>query len=534
MEPLECATSGKGESQVIIQKFGGTSLGKFSLNIVDSVIEPYSKIGKVVAVCSARSLDTKSRGTTNRLLRAARYACEINSESAYTLLIHDIQADHISAVSGAIRCPDIARELIKDITKECQHVLTLLMAATTLGEVSHRCVDSVVSAGEKLSAKVLCALLQDRGVSAAYVDLCHIISNQPSSLPVDQDFYDGLAARLGEAVQACPARVVVVTGFFGRIPCGLLNMVGRGYTDLCAALIAAGIPGSQLQIWKELDGIFSADPGTVTTARLLRTISPAEAAELTFQGSEVIQPLAMKQALRKRIPIMVKGVMNPQGPGSLVTPNATADRGHVRGMPERNYGLSEAGHKGRALGELKRQPVQVGRPISITKKRGVIMVGVHSTEQYMPHSFFVRVFATLEKWRLAVNLVSTSGVHLSMALESKAPELLGDAADVEALINEDLRCAIHELRMHGRVQVVTDMAIVSIIGHRIRENVSLTGDVFATLGSNNIHVAMISQGASETSMSFVISEENVERAISILHDRLFSHMPEKESCGTLI
>lgn len=209
---------------------------------------------------------------------------------------------------GFIKCPRIVRELTEEIKSECQRAAALLAAAQTLGEITHRCLDRVVSTGEKLSAKVLRALLQDRGISAEYVDLSDAI-NFPVSLPLDQGFYDRLAVRLGEVVQACPARVTVVTGYFGRVPCGLLNGVGRGYSDLCATLLAAGIPGAQLQVWKELDGIFTADPGRVRTARLLRTISPSEAAELTFYGSEVIHSLAMKQAVRNRIPIVVKGVM---------------------------------------------------------------------------------------------------------------------------------------------------------------------------------------------------------------------------------
>lgn len=169
-------------------------------------------------------------------------------------------------------------------------------------------MDMVLSTGEILSAMVLRGMLEDQGISAGYVDLSTVI-DFPITLPLGRDIYDRIANRLGQVVQTWPSRVIVVTGYFGRIPGGILNSIGRGYTDLCAALLAIGIPGSQLQIWKELDGIFTADPRRVRTARLLQTISPAEAAELTFYGSEVINSLAMKQAVRHRLPIAVKGIM---------------------------------------------------------------------------------------------------------------------------------------------------------------------------------------------------------------------------------
>jgi aspartate kinase len=128
---------------------------------------------------------------------------------------------------------------------------------------------------------------------------------------LDQSFYDRLAIAVGERIRQCGPRVPVVTGmgnimlftilfnsfigFFGPVPGSLLDQVGRGYTDLLAALLAVGLNASELQIWKEVDGIFTADPRKVPTARLISVISPDEAAELTYYGSEVVHPFTMEQ-----------------------------------------------------------------------------------------------------------------------------------------------------------------------------------------------------------------------------------------------
>jgi len=126
-------------------------------------------------------------------------------------------------------------------------------------------------------------------------------------------------------VRQCGPRVPVVTGFFGPVPGSLLRQVGRGYTDLCAAVLAVGLQASELQIWKEVDGIFTADPRKVLTARVIPIISREEAAELTYYGSEVVHPFTMEQVIRKKIPIRIKNVENPRGLGTVIHPNSDLD-----------------------------------------------------------------------------------------------------------------------------------------------------------------------------------------------------------------
>lgn len=140
-----------------------------------------------------------------------------------------------------------------------------------------------MSYGEKLSARFIAALLDDCGLPAEFVDLSHIIDfNPPQGL--DPTVYRELARVVGERVRACGDRVPVITGYFGRVPGGLLKSCGRGYSDLLAAIVAVGVDGKELQVWKEVSGVYTADPRKVSTAKLLPSIHPAEANELTFYG----------------------------------------------------------------------------------------------------------------------------------------------------------------------------------------------------------------------------------------------------------
>ncbi|KAI1826178.1 aspartokinase [Xylaria intraflava] len=502
-------------AQYIVQKFGGTSLGKYPLNIVENVIIPHSRTHKIVSVCSARSLDTKAGGTTSRLLSVANDICKPDSSPIETIM-YEIETEHIEAVHGYIKCSRIARSIIEDIRSDCRRVTALLTAARALGQLSVSCLERIVSTGEKLSARLLCAILQDQGVWAEYVDL-----SECAGLPEDQisqhEMYNQVSQRLAARVRICAARVVVVTGYFGRVPGGLLNSVGRGYTDLCAVLLTAGIPQSELQVWKELDGLFTADPRRVRTARLLDTLSPAEAAELTFYGSEVIQSLAMAQAACRGIPITVKGVMNPNGRGSLVTSAETTSRWAA---PPLKMGFNKIGD----LGDSSREDAVgvPGRPVALTTKTKVVVIRVRPMEQCLSHNFFAKIFMILDKWRLSVDLMSTSAAQVSMALSSKTIHIPSDAGNMQDTGDVHLQGAIQDLRLSGCVELIPKMAIVSVIGRRIQQTPDLASSIFVTLGKNNIQTVMICQGASEISISCVIPEPHIDRAICVLHEGLFA------------
>lgn len=383
---------------------------------------------------------------------------------------------------------DLRNRLIGEINDECDHVLRVLEAAQTLGEISARCVDKVMSTGEKLSCRYMAALLQDRGVDAQYVDLADVIDFAVGNQGLDQEFYDHLAALLGKKVEACNGKVPVVTGYFGSVPGGLLDKIGRGYTDLCAALVAVGINAEELQVWKEVDGIFTADPRKVPTARLLATITPAEAAELTFYGSEVIHPFTMEQVIRAKIPIRIKNVMNPKGNGTVIYPDSHAEL--ERTTPGHDPRLFRTRSSSNNLSQLQGPK----RPTAVTIKHKILVINVHSNKRSLSHGFFAGIFSVLDKWRLSIDLISTSEVHVSMALHSEMPLLNGVGRDEYQIIDEDLRGAIEDLRKYGTVDIIPEMAILSLVGKQMKNMVGVAGRMFSTLGEHNVNIEMISQG----------------------------------------
>ncbi|KAJ3258472.1 Aspartokinase [Boothiomyces macroporosus] len=387
-------------TEKIVLKYGGTSVGSGERLVhVAKVVKNIKETTTPIVVLSAMSGTKKSEGTTSRLLEAVQEILKPQSQR-YLHIVDMIENSHLEAAIFALGNSEnkqILEDLENDIRGECQKLRSFMAAAEIIDEISPKSKDVIVSMGEKLSARLFTAVLNDQGVAAKYINLDKLITKQFDASELDQSFYDYLSLRLAEEiVPYMNTHVCVVTGFFGPCPGSLLNTVGRGYTDLTAALIAVGIQAAELQIWKEVDGIFTADPRKVPRAKKLRYISPEEAAELTYYGSEVIHPFTMEQVIRACIPIRIKNTFNPDGSGTLIIPE-----GHPMTPTTSSASLSNAFSR---------------HPTAVTIKDHVIVLNVHSNRRSVSHGFLAQTFLILDQFNIVVDLISTSEVHVSMAI----------------------------------------------------------------------------------------------------------------------
>ena len=471
---------------------------------------------RIAVVCSARSTYTKSEGTTNRLLRAARDTQEKGEHKGnkYVDIVETIRLDHIQAGRDDIGDAAILDKYTKWVNDECVTLLRILESAKFLQELTPLTKDLVMGVGEKLACLYMTALLQSRGAKATYVDMSDVITFACKS--VDEDgFYPKLTAALAERVIGLGEGIVpVITGYFGKVPQGLLEQIGRGYTDLCAALVAVGLRAKELQIWKEVDGIFTADPRKVPTAVLLESVTPSEAAELTFYGSEVIHPFTMDQVIRAAIPIRIKNVMNPRNAGTVILPDAADALSSKRPGVFRN----------RSVSNLVAQRSMPRRPTAVTIKKSITVLNIHSKKRTRAHGFLMSIFAILDRHGLSVDLISTSEVHVSMALHSEISLLSGGGEDELKIEDEALKGAVDALNKWGDVDLVPGMAIISLVGRQLRSMVGISGRFFSTLGEHGINIEMISQGASEINISCVIEERDASRALNVVHTNLFTFL----------
>ncbi|KAK7684980.1 hypothetical protein QCA50_011815 [Cerrena zonata] len=578
----------------IVQKFGGTSVGKFAVQIAEDIVSEYLDQHKVALVCSARSGTTKALGTTNLLLQAASEALQSsrsrsgsiantpgnvtpNSPSPMTPVsdsfsfrarsksssrsdsifasfsmtpasgqkepeapknsfnrtVDLIRSEHMTAARTSIRDPDILKQLQDEIERDCDGLRDFLFAAQVIDEISPRSKDSIIGFGERLSCKIMTAILQDRGVDAEFVSLENIIpipedgdlSGEEGTL--GQEFYDRVAVLVGERIRQCGPRVPVVTGFFGPVPGSLLRQVGRGYTDLLSALLAVGLSASELQIWKEVDGIFTADPRKVPTARLIPIISPEEAAELTYYGSEVVHPFTMEQVIRRKIPIRIKNVENPKGGGTVIHPDPDINAPAGTLTPADENGVAKPLNV-KTLSSLHSSPLAAGAdetttyastqnrhklPTAVTIKEKIVVLNVNSNRKSVSHGFLAGIFGVLDRFGVVVDLISTSEVHVSMAIE-------------DVLSKKMLDRVVRELRKSGTVFVHHDMAILSLVGKQMVNLVGIAGRMFTTLGQGNVNIEMISQGANEINISCVIEGRDAIKALNLIHQSCLQIRPE--------
>ncbi|KAJ7753789.1 Aspartate/glutamate/uridylate kinase [Mycena metata] len=502
-------------SRWLVQKFGGTSVGKFAVNIAKDIVSSQ-------VVCSARSGSTKALGTTNLLLKAASetLARRPKTPSGYVTPVSNgifgrteegpqspplgsprpgegypwgpasgmtpmtplatssepllpefyatvdlIRQEHFNAARSSIKDTGILRELEAEIERDCEWLRSFLSASQVIDEISPRSKDTIVGLGERLACKFMTAVLRDQGVDAEYVSLENVVPamedlEAAEDGTLDQEFYDRLSHAVGERVKQCGPRVPVVTGFFGPVPGSLLRQVGRGYTDLLSALLAVGLDAAELQIWKE-------------------------AAELTYYGSEVVHPFTMEQAIRQKIPIRIKNVENPRGGGTVIHPDPEAE-------VEDDVGSQLPRH-----------------PTAVTIKEHIIVLNINSNRKSVSHGFLAGIFSTLDRFGVVVDLISTSEVHVSMAIEDGLPKKI-------------LERLLRELQKAGTVSMHNDMAILSLVGKHMRNMIGIAGRMFTTLAQGKVNIEMISQGASEINISCVIDSHNAVKALNLIHQSCFA------------
>ncbi|KAM5513694.1 aspartokinase [Fusarium oxysporum f. sp. phaseoli] len=509
---FQCMRNRRDNSWVV-QKFGGTSIGKFPDKVSCTALCARLGGDRPAVICSARSSGKKVFGTTSRLLqvyRTLRGIVAITQDpdmqellfDRLRSIIRDIRDDQVATVQIYILRQDIRDETIRQITADCQELLDYTSAAKRFNlDINGKAKDKMVSFGEKLSCRLMVAMLRDRDIPAEYVDLSDIVpSNNLDQLK--PEFFHEAAAVFGKRVEACNGRVPVITGFFGTVPGSLIDSgIGRGYSDLCAVLVAIGLHAERVQIWKEVDGIFTADPREVPDARCLPSITPSEAAELTFYGSEVIHHLALSLAIQAKPPvsIFVKNVQKPWGQGTVVVPS---DGDDTSSWPIDYLDPSDSDStSSTALPKI---------PTAVTIKRDITIFNILSNKQSMSHGFFVKVFTILAEHDISVDLISTSEVHVSMAINS---------SNMDPSQIKNVQCRLSE---EGEVNVLPDMAILSLVGAELKNMTGIAGRMFAILGEQHVNIEMISQGASEINISCVIPDKDATRALNMLHDELFT------------
>jgi aspartate kinase len=453
-------------NKLVVMKFGGTS------------VEDTAAIQRTAAIVRSRRdkgftpivVVSAMAKVTDQLLAAAAAAGRGDRTGPLAITAR-LRNRHLETATALVSAETIG-DLSKWIDAEFCSLDEVLRGLSAVGELTPRISDMIVSVGERLSSRIIAEAFIHRELDTVHIDArkC-IITDAHHGRAVPQDAL--IEERLKEHVlpHAAEGRICIMGGFIGATEKGVTTTLGRGGSDFTAALVGGGIDADAIEIWTDVNGIMTTDPRICPDALRVKTISFEEAAELAYFGAKVLHPATILPAVKKNIPVLVLNSRNPENEGTRI--------------------ISLAPHC--------RSPFK-----SIAVKRRLTIIDVVASRMLMSHGYLKAIFDIFAKHKCAVDMVSTSEVSVSLTVDSneKLPEI---AADLSQLA---------DVKYEGR------KALICMVGENIRGQHGIAARVFQTI--RHVNVRMISQGASEINMSFMVEEDDAEEAIRSLHAEFFS------------
>lgn len=444
-------------------KFGGTSVGDVAafervFHIVSTQIER-----RPVVVVSAMTKVTDSLLAAFEIAKkgdfAAAYASlEPHFDRHFEVSRHFIAEDGSKTFDTELQ---FAREELSDLlTRTSRRSLPLSMLK-----------DAIVSYGEQLSSRLLAEVLKSKGISARQVDSRRLIVTDDefgAAQPIWEETAELVRLELEPSIT--DGEVPIMGGFIAANRAGETTTLGRGGSDYSAALVAAALQASELQIWTDVTGVMTCDPRICGEARTIPVLSYEEAAELAYFGAKVLHPKTIKPAVDHSIAVRVCNTFEPNETGTMVLADS-----------------AEAPNK------IK----------SIAHKKNITILRITSARMLGSYGFMSALFQVFERYRTVIDVISTSEVSVALTLDNTA----------------ELDKIVTELQRLGDVEVEPGYGVVCVVGEGLRASTGLASKVFSTI--DDVNIALVSHGASSVNLTFVVKEELVADVIKRLHQALF-------------
>ena len=448
---------------MIVMKFGGSSVESSSaLERVAGIVRG-SLARKPVVVVSAMGK------TTQQLLTMGEEASAGQKENALERL-RALREMHESEI-GSLLPESSQRELGQILDAHFHEMAAVITELYAVAGFCPEAVDFLSSYGELLSSRLIALVFAHLGIHAAHVDArCVVLTDarHKAATPLYSQTYARARDKILPLISE--GKVPVLGGFIGATENGVTTTLGRGGSDFSAAIIGAGIDAEEIQIWTDVDGVMTCDPKLVPEARLVKTISFAEAAELAYFGAKVLHPSTLLPAMEKNIPVVVLNSRRPEVSGTRIVAEAQPCSNVIK---------------------------------AISCKRGIHIVNIRSTRMLMAHGFLHRIFEIFSRAETAVDMLASSEVSVSLTIDNPAR----------------LEEICQALREFSEVSVEKDQAIVCIVGDNLRHTPGVAARAFGAL--QGINIRMISQGASLLNLGFVVAACDAEKTVELLHQEFF-------------
>ncbi|GHT52328.1 bifunctional aspartate kinase/homoserine dehydrogenase I [Spirochaetia bacterium] len=474
---------------MLVLKFGGTSVGSpGAIGHIIDILKDRDHAGRVAAVVvSAFS------GVTDGLIDMARRAA---AGEDYTELSVALKKRHFETAAAFLK-GDERKKAQAETAALIAELCRTLDGVALLGELSPRTLDLVMSFGERLSASLLAHIFTARGINAEFLDARPLIKTDSefghAQFLAEESFYN--IKNFFNPPKGKKPPLQVVTGFIGSIleeaAMGnaantsrfITTTLGRGGSDLSAAIIGAAIEAEEVEIWTDVDGILTSDPKLVKNAFRIDEISYIEAMELSHFGAKVIYPPTIKPALEKGIPIAILNTFNPGSPGTRIVRDADEGEYPIRGISSMNR-------------------------VALVRIQGSGMVGVAG--------FSSRLFGALARKKINIIMITQSSSEYSICFAV----LPADSRPALAAINDEFDREIAAGAIDPPVSE-GELAIIAVVGAKMKSTSGVSGKVFHALGRNGVNVIAIAQGSSELNISAVISAQDEAKALNAVHEAFF-------------
>jgi len=463
-----------------VMKFGGTSVGNAErIRATAAIVAEHARQQPTVTVVSAMSK------VTDQLIRIARLAAEGETpELEQTLAAlrgrHFQAADVLLGPGQRQEYAGAAAAILAELEKTCEGI-------ARLGHCPARTLDAVLAVGERLSALLLAATLNQTGTPARALDARRLVVTdanfgeaEPQLGPTTERMKEAVPCLLEQGIAP------IITGFIGSTADGTPTTLGRGGSDYSATLVAACLNAADVIMWTDVEGIFSADPDLVPNARVLPAVTYQEAAELSYYGAKVLHPKTLAPLAERGIPVWTKSSFRPEAPGTVIAPRGT-------------HGLDGGGSGARAVTALKK----------------AVLITVESTGQLSAMRIMSRAFSALDHEGIDLLMLSQASCEESFCFAVQA----GDAERVQRRLEESFAVEL----AHGYIRPLSlqdGVAILALIGSGMRGAVGIAGKLFGALSAAHVNVIAIAQGATETNISVAVEESALANAVRSVHRAL--------------
>jgi aspartokinase/homoserine dehydrogenase 1 len=454
-----------------VLKFGGSSVANAeNINKVIEIIKKYAT-GKAIVVVSALG------GITDLLINAAELAEK--ADEAYKEVLQETERRHLDTVKQLIPVQQQS-SILSLVKRACNEIEDICNGIFLLRELSSRTKDRIVSYGELLSSQIIHAKLQNDDIKWADARSFIVTNDNHGMAAVD---FEATNKKVKEYFAAAEGRLFILPGFIAADKNNITTTLGRGGSDYTAAIMAAALDASVLEIWTDVSGMMTADPRTVAATKQIREISYQEAMELSHFGAKVIYPPTIQPVMNKNIPVWIKNTFAPQDAGTLIKSKASASADIVRGISS----ISN---------------------LVLLSLEGSSMVGIPG--------FSKRLFEALANAFINVILITQASSEHSICVGIEEQHTAKAKAAVDKAFDYEIKLGLIE-----PLRIENNLSIIAIVGDSMKNHTGVSGKMFGALGRNGVNIRAIAQGSSERNISAVISTNDVKKAINILHEEFF-------------